>query len=157
VTAHLRLRRRAARAILIDDAGRLVLIRRTRPATPVYWTTPGGGVEPQDASVEAALHRELMEELGATATVAAPVLLTSAADEQGVWVQHFLLARLTGLDPSMRNGPEFSDPGRGSYDVEHVDLRSGELAHLDLRPPELKTFILANRDALLLLVDLPQG
>lgn len=31
-------------------------------------TTPGGGVEPTDSSVEAALRRELVEELGATIT-----------------------------------------------------------------------------------------
>jgi 8-oxo-dGTP pyrophosphatase MutT (NUDIX family) len=152
VTEAPRLRRRAARAILIDD-GRLVLIRRTRPETPVYWTTPGGGVEPQDASLEAALHRELREEIGATAVVVTPVLLTSEVNEQDVWVQQFLLARLTSLDLSLRDGPEFSDLSRGSYDVEHIDLRSGELADLDLRPAELKAFILANRDALLLLAD----
>jgi 8-oxo-dGTP pyrophosphatase MutT (NUDIX family) len=152
MTADLVLRRRAARAILIDDQGRLVLIRRTRPGTPVYWTTPGGGVEPDDASVEAALHRELREEIGATATIADPVLLTSAVDGQGVWVQQFLLARLIDLDPSLRDGPEFSDPSRGSYEIEHIDMGSPDLDRLDLRPPELKTFILANREALLLLL-----
>jgi len=38
-------RRRSARAILIDDDGHLVLIRRTRPGRAPYWTTAGGGVE----------------------------------------------------------------------------------------------------------------
>ena len=46
--------RRSARAILIDDDGNLVLIRRTKPGVPVYWTTAGGGVEDSDASTEAA-------------------------------------------------------------------------------------------------------
>jgi hypothetical protein len=36
------IRRHAARAILIDDAGRLVLIKRTRPGQVPYWTTAGG-------------------------------------------------------------------------------------------------------------------
>lgn len=53
--------RHSARAILIDDEGRLVLIKRTRPGQVPYWTTAGGGVEDSDASVEAALHRELAE------------------------------------------------------------------------------------------------
>jgi 8-oxo-dGTP pyrophosphatase MutT (NUDIX family) len=57
--------RRSARAILIDDAGKLVLIRRSRPGRAPYWTTAGGGVEESDASVEAAMRRELFEELGA--------------------------------------------------------------------------------------------
>jgi 8-oxo-dGTP pyrophosphatase MutT (NUDIX family) len=60
-------RRRSARAILIDDDGYLVLIRRTRPGRAPYWTTAGGGVEVDDASIEAAMHRELAEELGAKA------------------------------------------------------------------------------------------
>nr|MDT0666889.1 NUDIX hydrolase [Micromonospora sp. DSM 115978] len=58
--------RRAARAILIDDSGRLVVFKRTVPKRKVYWSTPGGGVDAEDGSVEAALHRELFEELGAT-------------------------------------------------------------------------------------------
>ncbi|WP_235947342.1 NUDIX hydrolase [Candidatus Frankia alpina] len=62
----MRVVRRAARAILIDGNGRLVLFRRTLPKRKPYWSTPGGGVDREDGSVEAALHRELAEELGAT-------------------------------------------------------------------------------------------
>ena len=58
-----RVERRSARAILIDGVGRLVLIRRTKPGRPMYWTTAGGGVEDGDSSVEAAMHREIFEEL----------------------------------------------------------------------------------------------
>jgi ADP-ribose pyrophosphatase YjhB (NUDIX family) len=58
---------------LIDDDGRLLLIKRTKPGQAPYWTTPGGGVEDTDESVEAALQRELAEELGVEASGAAPV------------------------------------------------------------------------------------
>ncbi len=50
--------RPAARAILIDNVARLVLIKRIKPGQAPYWTAPGG-VETPDASVEAAPHREL--------------------------------------------------------------------------------------------------
>jgi hypothetical protein len=43
-------RRRAARAIFIDDLGRHVLIKRTKPGQPPYWTAPGDGVEDTDTS-----------------------------------------------------------------------------------------------------------
>jgi ADP-ribose pyrophosphatase YjhB (NUDIX family) len=141
--------RHSARAILIDDAGQLVLIRRTRPGQAPYWTTAGGGVEESDASVEAALHRELAEELGAKAAIAAQVFLVSEQRERGLAVAHFFVARLLSLDIETRTGPEFADPSRGAYDPDYVDLRGDALAAVGLRPAELKAFILANREALL--------
>ena len=147
--------RHSARAILIDDEGRLVLIRRTRPGQVPYWTTAGGGVEASDASLEAAMHRELAEELGAEAAGASRVLLLSSRSERGIVVAHFFVARLVSLDVSARTGPEFADPARGAYDPDRIDLRGDDLAAIDLRPPELKAFILANREALLAEAGLP--
>jgi len=142
--------RRAARAILIDDRGRIVLIKRTKPGRAPYWTAPGGGVEEIDASVEAALHRELAEELGAKATGASRVFLFSSPSDTGVAVQHFFVARLDRLDASTRNGPEYNDPSRGGYELARIDLCGDDLASIDLKPTALKAFILANREALLI-------
>lgn len=142
-------RRRAARAILIDDQGRLVLIKRTKPGQEPYWTAPGGGVEDSDSSIEAALYRELSEELGAEAAGASQVFLFSSPSDAGVAVQHFFVARLAMIDESARSGPEFSDPSRGGYDLDRIDLHSDELTSIDLKPTALKEFILANREALL--------
>jgi ADP-ribose pyrophosphatase YjhB (NUDIX family) len=141
--------RRSARAILIDDDGWLVLIRRTKPGTPPYWTTAGGGVEDSDASLEAAMHREAFEELGAKTAGASQVFLVSSRSEAGLRVQHYFVTRLVSLDVASRNGPEVNDPSRGAYDPDRVDLLGDELAGLDLQPPELKAFLLANREALL--------
>lgn len=143
------IRRHSARAILIDDLGRLVLIRRTRPGRAVYWTTAGGGVEADDASLEAAMHRELFEELGATATGASRVFLASAPFLDGIAVAHFFVARLASIDIGARTGPEFADPSKGAYDVEYVCLRGDDLMAVDLQPSQVKEFILANRVALL--------
>ncbi len=140
---------RRARAILIDEHDRLVLIRRTKPGQATYWTAPGGGVEDTDASVEDALRRELAEELGAEASGAARVFLFSSPSGAGVSVQHFFVARLTKLDATVRSGPEFEDSSRGGYDPDRIDLRGDDLASIDLRPTALKEFILANRAALL--------
>jgi ADP-ribose pyrophosphatase YjhB (NUDIX family) len=141
--------RRAARAILIDDLGQLVLIKRTKPGQAPYWTAPGGGVEDTDASVKAALYRELAEELGAGVADASQVFLFSSPSDNGVTVQHFFVARLSSLDESACSGPEFSDPSRGGYELSRVDLHGDELASVDLKPAALKEFILANREALL--------
>jgi 8-oxo-dGTP pyrophosphatase MutT (NUDIX family) len=142
--------RRSARAILIDDEGRLVLLKRSKPGREPYWTTAGGGVEDSDATTEAAMHRELFEELGARAVGASQVCLASFRSATGgLHGQHFFVTRLVSLDLSMRTGLEFTDLARGTYDPDWVDLRGDGLADVDLRPAELKVFILANREALL--------
>ena len=150
--------RRSARAILIDGDGSLVLIKRTKPGVPVYWTAAGGKVEDTDVSPEAAMHREIFEELGATATGASQVFLVSSPTESGVRIQHIFVARLASLDLSLRNGPELFNPDAGRYDPDRVSLVTDEtLAAIDLRSPELKAFILANREALLAEAGLDAG
>lgn len=121
---------RSARALLLDDAGRLVLIRRTKPGRPPYWTTPGGRVEPADDSLEAALHRELMEELGATAAVVAQVHVVAPTAAHPTR-QHVFLARLLTMDTALRCGPELTD----GHVPERVPI--GRLDEIDLRPCEL--------------------
>jgi hypothetical protein len=53
------------------------------------------------------------------------------------------------MDRSARSGPEISDPSRGHYGLDRVDLNGPGLASIDLKPAGLKEFILANREALL--------
>jgi ADP-ribose pyrophosphatase YjhB (NUDIX family) len=103
---------------LIDDDGRLFLIKRTKPGQAPYWTTPSGGVEDTDESVEAALQRELAEELGVEASGAARVFLFSSTSDAGIAVQHFFVARLKKLHESGRSGPESLDASRGAYDLD---------------------------------------
>lgn len=54
--------RPAARAVVLDDDDRILLVRFEFPAKTL-WATPGGGVEPGE-SHEGALRRELWEEAG---------------------------------------------------------------------------------------------
>ena len=141
--------RRTARAILLDAEGRLILIRRNEPGRRPSWTLPGGGVEPADASVEAALRRELAEELGAEIADATQVFMTSSPDPDGAGSEYVYAARLVRMDESARSGPEPAAPSRGEYGVDRVDLLGDALASLDLRPAALKEFILAHRHSLL--------
>jgi ADP-ribose pyrophosphatase YjhB (NUDIX family) len=64
------LQRRSARAILLDRAGRVLLIRfaisRDR-RTFVFWATPGGGVEVDETE------REIKEELALDVVLTGPV------------------------------------------------------------------------------------
>ncbi|MEH0935035.1 NUDIX hydrolase [Micromonospora psammae] len=57
--------RRAARVLLVDAAGRVLLFDGTDPARPDhrYWLTPGGGLDPGETPAQGAA-RELAEETG---------------------------------------------------------------------------------------------
>jgi 8-oxo-dGTP pyrophosphatase MutT (NUDIX family) len=50
--------------------GCLLAIRRDRPDRATYWVLPGGHVDPGDQSLEAALSREISEEIGGEADIA---------------------------------------------------------------------------------------
>jgi len=61
-----RVARPAARIILRDGAGRVLLFRFTAEDRPPFWCTPGGGVDPGEDHAAAA-RRELREETGIVA------------------------------------------------------------------------------------------
>ena len=143
--------RRSVRAVLLDNDARLVTIKRTKPGVAPYWTTAGGGIEPGDISREAALQRELLEELGARIVVGQQLTLVTSAADGGQSVQYFFAARLVSIDASLRSGDEHIDAGRGAYELERIPL--DELARYDLKPAKIKDFILDNSAALL--TDLP--
>ncbi|MFL6138506.1 MAG: NUDIX hydrolase [Frankiaceae bacterium] len=53
----------AVGAVVVDDAGRLLLVRRAREPGAGRWSLPGGRVEPGEDDA-AALRREMREETG---------------------------------------------------------------------------------------------
>lgn len=55
--------RRAARILLVDGLGRVLLFRFTPADRPPLWATPGGECD-EGESFEAAARRELLEETG---------------------------------------------------------------------------------------------
>jgi 8-oxo-dGTP pyrophosphatase MutT (NUDIX family) len=68
----------AARVIVIDRMGRVLLLRGGDPARPedgTWWFTPGGGALP-GKTVEETARRELREETGVDIDRVGPVVLT---------------------------------------------------------------------------------
>jgi 8-oxo-dGTP pyrophosphatase MutT (NUDIX family) len=146
--------KRNARAILLDGDD-LVLIKRTKPGRDPYWVTVGGGVEEDDDSIEAALHREVFEELGGTLERAELIHLITDELDGGIGVQHIFAARLAGMDLSVRTGTEFSKPERGAYEIVRVPFTADGVRGLSLMPPELAEFAASNVDAIASVLDTP--
>ncbi|RSS57800.1 NUDIX domain-containing protein [Streptomyces sp. WAC07061] len=121
------------RAVLVTADDTMLVIRRTKPDVPEYWVLPGGGVEPGDASREAALHREIHEEIAGKADVVRLLHTVESDDER----QLFYLARIATWSFEDRTGPEFSAEGRGAYALEQVPLTVEGLDGIDLRPEEI--------------------
>jgi 8-oxo-dGTP pyrophosphatase MutT (NUDIX family) len=90
--------RQAGRAILRDDAGRVLLIHFELP-NMTFWATPGGGMEPGETPLAAAI-RELREELGIAVALEGPVHRAVGIFEfEGVLIEntdHFFAGRWNG-------------------------------------------------------------
>ncbi|MEU6709728.1 NUDIX hydrolase [Streptomyces wuyuanensis] len=121
------------RAVLVTADDTMLVIRRTRPGIPEYWVLPGGGVEPGDESREAALHREIHEEIAGKADIIRLLHTMESDDER----QLFYLARIATWSFDDRTGPEFSAEGRGEYALEEIPLTMEGLDGLELKPEEI--------------------
>jgi 8-oxo-dGTP pyrophosphatase MutT (NUDIX family) len=146
--------KRNARAIVLDghqdgESCELILIKRTRPdGLPPYWVTPGGGVEPEDPTILAAMHREVSEEIGGTVAGAVPVYVdteptTGPDGTAGVKVQFFFACRLVSMDPALRHGPEVEHPN-GSYETVRVPFTREGIAAVDLSPASVSDYLRQN-------------
>jgi 8-oxo-dGTP pyrophosphatase MutT (NUDIX family) len=72
------IKRRVARVLLFDPAGRLLLLFDPDPVDGGYWYPPGGRMEEGESPEEAA-RRELVEELGIDEVEIGPVILKRRA------------------------------------------------------------------------------
>ncbi|WP_406451174.1 NUDIX domain-containing protein [Streptomyces sp. NBC_00876] len=114
------------------------------PDGPSYYTTVGGGVEPDDADLEAALRREVMEEIGATIGPAAEFLTVTEPGEKVTVVQHYFRADVLDMDLGRRNGPEMEDPDVGDFSPIRVALDVSAVEALELQPIELADYLRAH-------------
>jgi ADP-ribose pyrophosphatase YjhB (NUDIX family) len=140
------------RAVLITNSGKVLLIKRIRPAIHPYWVLPGGHVDPGDSGLEAALRREIREELGGEVEILSLLHIQQSADER----QFFYLGRIRRWSFDQRYGREFSEDGRGEYIPYEVPLTQEALRTIDLRPEQIATFLRSaiERGDLLTLPDL---
>jgi 8-oxo-dGTP pyrophosphatase MutT (NUDIX family) len=133
------------RAILLTEDNRLMLIKRVKPNNiEPYWVAPGGGVEDEDIDLFDTLERELSEELGARALVLELAFVLHHEKAEKNLEEHFFICRLLDYDLSQRHGPEFSDPSKGKYIPDEIDLTKEAIEALNIKTVELRDWLLDN-------------
>src|SRR6266496_2366722 len=115
----------------------MLVIKRTRPGAAPYWVLPGGHIDETDKSLEDALRRELREELGGDVTILRLVDVIHRETER----QYFYLATMDRWSFADRTGPEFSEPGRGTYELEEIPSHADDVEAIDLKPDEIAEFL----------------
>jgi 8-oxo-dGTP pyrophosphatase MutT (NUDIX family) len=102
--------RRAVRAVILDPAGRTLLVRFAFPDR-VVWACPGGGIEPDETPRDAII-RELAEETGLMITDPGPPIWSRSHLIPlfgGLWdgqTEEFYLVRVEAFEPAPRFGAE---------------------------------------------------
>jgi 8-oxo-dGTP pyrophosphatase MutT (NUDIX family) len=126
--------RLAARVLVVDDGGAVLLFRGfdpTRPAAGTWWFTPGGGVD-EGETLAAAARRELLEETGLRVDDVGPVLFerTTVFDfeaDRFRQTEHFYCLRTNRFVP---DDARWSDLERRSV-LDHRWWTSAEIAESD--------------------------
>jgi ADP-ribose pyrophosphatase YjhB (NUDIX family) len=99
--------RSAARALVVDDHGRVLLVRFEFPGAHTVWATVGGGLEPGETH-EDAIRRELAEEAGLDDVELGPEIWTRThVFEPGIkWdgqSERYFLVRTPAFEPAPRH------------------------------------------------------
>ena len=128
---------RPERAAVILTAGdRVATIRRER-AGRTYYLLPGGTVEPDETSTEAA-RREIHEELGLEVTVGRLLAVVAFESDEGRSIQRYYDGTITGGVFGTGDGPELgSDPASSAGGFTPHWLPMADIGKVDCRPSEL--------------------
>ena len=130
-------KRPSARAILISKEGKLVLIKRKKLDSEIYYVTPGGGIEGDETPLQA-VKRELKEEVGSS-IFSAEFLFHFNDLARSNCVDFFLCYEKERNKPT---GLEWTKYNNDFNSYEIVETSLEEVKNLNLKPDTLKERII---------------
>jgi 8-oxo-dGTP pyrophosphatase MutT (NUDIX family) len=136
--------RPAARAIVVDEDERVLLVRFDFPGKPPVWATVGGGLEPGETHEQAA-RRELAEEAGLADVELGPIVWTRThVFELGIkWdgqTEVYYLVRTPPFEPRPTHSWEQLN-AEGVTDIRWWTLNELEAAEALFAPRRLPALI----------------
>jgi ADP-ribose pyrophosphatase YjhB (NUDIX family) len=123
----------AVGAVVVDGAGRVLLIRRGRPPSVGSWTLPGGRVEPGE-TLDAAIAREVKEETAIAVRVECELCRVTIVREGYAFLVHeYLVVPLgDGTSPTPRAGDDASEARWvHRYELELLGVRQDAVAVIE--------------------------
>lgn len=120
------------RVILIDESGKMLLVRQRHEGKDV-WMVPGGGIEDGENAVEAAV-REVREETGLEIEVLSLLWHVEEVSSRGQRFVNFFSARIKGGKLALGHDPEFDDNSQVLKEVRFMTRE--EIKNIPILYPE---------------------
>lgn len=125
------MRHRISAGVLIEDRGRLLLVRHVKPGAYDFWVAPGGGVQGLESLAEAA-QREAREETGLEVKAGALAYIEELASPELRCCKFWFTGKVVGGTLSVE-APEAQSEGI----IEVAWLSQEELEGVHVFPPVL--------------------
>lgn len=123
------------RVVVFDDDDRLLMVRQHHEERDI-WMVPGGGIEDNETSVQAAI-REMKEETNLDIEIGRMIWHIEEVAERGQRFVTYFLAKIVGGELKMGIDPEFSEKHQRLREVRFVSQE--EMQGLEnVFPPQLK-------------------
>ena len=120
------------RVIVLDDDNRILMVKQEHPERTV-WMVPGGGIEEDENSAQAAV-REVREETGLEVEILGLIWHVEEVSDRGQRFVNFFRAALRGGKPALGHDPELPESEQVLADLQFMSRE--EVAGLENVYPE---------------------
>ncbi len=122
-----------SRVVILNDEKQVLMLRHHQDDKDI-WLVPGGAIEPDENSAEAAV-REVKEETGLDVAIEGLIWhVEEVSEKRGQRFVNFFLARITGGELNLGEDPERIEEGQVMCEIRFVS--KDEMQNLSVLYPE---------------------